>query len=193
MRIPNADHLTQDDIAASNSLADLAARIRAEHEAAAAFLGSGLERAINAGGLLSRSQGTDRSWPVAALARRALPGARADRAGLHAGLLARSRKLDAAKSATVADLSFRDALSLIGHDRPHPQTIAARELRPRARRRRGPRQGRDLGPCVVKRIPDRRQDRALFARNPAIDAAVCEGPQDLAWPAIRNSVSGYWR
>jgi hypothetical protein len=52
MDISPADGLTQADIAASNSLADLAARIRAEHEAVIIFMKKGLERAIRAGELL---------------------------------------------------------------------------------------------------------------------------------------------
>ena len=40
------------DLATSNSLADLAARIRAEHEAASADFNSGLRHAMTAGSLL---------------------------------------------------------------------------------------------------------------------------------------------
>jgi hypothetical protein len=46
-----------DDFSRSNSLADLAAKVRAEHEAIAAVMKRGLEHALTAGDLLNEAKG----------------------------------------------------------------------------------------------------------------------------------------
>ena len=104
----NAAHAQ--DVTASNSLADLAARIRAEHEAATAFLKSGLERAINAGNLLieAKAQLAHGQW-LPWLAEHCQMSERTAQAYMR---VARSfGKLDEQKRNAVADLSFRDALN----------------------------------------------------------------------------------
>ncbi len=96
-------------ITASNSLADLAARINAEHEAASTFMQQGLERAIRAGELLieAKAQLAHGHW---------LPWLREhchvpERTVQAYMRVARSfTKLDDEKRNAVADLSFRDAL-----------------------------------------------------------------------------------
>jgi hypothetical protein len=96
------------DLATSNSLTDLAARIRAEHDASAHALKRGLEHAIAAGSLLieAKKQLAHGQW---------LPWLR-DHCGVPERTaqaymrVARSfGRLDPAISATVADFSFRDA------------------------------------------------------------------------------------
>jgi hypothetical protein len=48
---------TMDDFSKSNSLADRAARARAEHEAIAAAMKRGLEHALAAGDILNEAKG----------------------------------------------------------------------------------------------------------------------------------------
>jgi hypothetical protein len=100
---------TQADIAGSNSLADLAARIRAEHEAASADFNSGLRHAMAAGELLleAKAQLKHGDWQPwlnehCQVAERTAQGYMR---------VARSfNNLDDIKAQRVADLSFRDAL-----------------------------------------------------------------------------------
>jgi Protein of unknown function (DUF3102) len=102
---PTTD-LTQ-DIAASNSLADLAARIRAEHEAVAAFMKKGLERAICAGELLleAKAQLNHGEWLPWLAEHCQIP----ERTATHYMRLARH----ADEIGNVADLTVRGALELL--------------------------------------------------------------------------------
>src|SRR5262249_7618327 len=93
--------------ATSNYLADLAARIKAEHEAATAFIKQSLERAIRAGELLIEAKAKLKhgQW---------LPWLRehcrmSERTGSHYMRLARH----AAEFGNVADLTVRGALELL--------------------------------------------------------------------------------
>jgi Protein of unknown function (DUF3102) len=111
MRTPdNAEPQHAQDVSTSNSLGDLAARIRTEHEAATAFLKSGLERAINAGNLLieAKAQLAHGQWLPWLAEHCQLP----ERTAQAYMRVARSfGKLDEEKRNAVADLSFRDALN----------------------------------------------------------------------------------
>jgi vacuolar-type H+-ATPase subunit I/STV1 len=101
---------TTTDIATSNSLADLAARIRAEHETASAEFNSSLRHAMACGELLIEAKAElnkHGEW---------LPWLKdncemSERTAQAYMRVARSfRNLDDAKAQRVADLSFRDAL-----------------------------------------------------------------------------------
>jgi N-acetylglutamate synthase/N-acetylornithine aminotransferase len=97
------------DLIRSNSLTDLAARIRAEHEAAAAALNQGLQHAIAAGKLLieAKKEIPHGQWLPWLKANCAI----SERTGQAYMRVARSfGKLDETKTQRVADLSFRDAL-----------------------------------------------------------------------------------
>jgi hypothetical protein len=97
------------DLARSNSLADLAARINTAHEAAAAALKSSVIHAMQAGDLLieAKKQVGHGEW---------LPWLKAnfafsDRTARLYMQVARSRADVEAKMATVADLTLRDVLA----------------------------------------------------------------------------------
>jgi hypothetical protein len=97
------------DIAASNSLADLAARIRVEHEAASVALKNGLRHAIAAGGLLieAKAQLKHGQWlpwltEYCSISERSAQG--------YMRVARELGALDEAKAQRIADLSFRDAL-----------------------------------------------------------------------------------
>lgn len=97
------------DLATSNSLADLAARIRAEHEAASADFNSGLRHAMTAGSLLieAKAQIPHGEW-LPWLKDRCTISERTAQAYMR---VSRSfNNLDDTKAQRVADLSFRDAL-----------------------------------------------------------------------------------
>jgi hypothetical protein len=98
-----------DQVAGSNSLADLAARIRAEHEAATADLNSGLRHAMAAGQLLIEAKGQipHGEW-LPWVKDRCTISERTAQAYMR---VSRSfNNLDDTKAQRVADLSFRDAL-----------------------------------------------------------------------------------
>jgi hypothetical protein len=98
------------DIIISNSLADLAARIKAEHEATAAALKSGVEHAMAAGDLLveARAQLKHGQW---------LPWLNtcgiSERMAQRYMRLARNRGAIEAKSDTVSDLGIKGALAML--------------------------------------------------------------------------------
>jgi hypothetical protein len=96
----------------SNSLSDLAARIRSEHEAALLNMRRGLEHAIAAGNLLieAKAQLKHGQWlPWLEEVCPALP----ERTATHYMRLARHAPELESKSATVADLTVRGALELL--------------------------------------------------------------------------------
>ena len=99
------------DLATNKSLADLAARIRAEHEAAAAFMKRGLERAINAGNLLieAKAQLKHGQWLPWLAEHCQLP----ERTATHYMRLARHED----EIGNVADLTVRGALELLAPPR----------------------------------------------------------------------------
>jgi Protein of unknown function (DUF3102) len=100
------------DLAASNSLADLAARIRAEHESALLSMQRGLKPAIAAGHLLieAKAQLHHGQWlPWLAKICPSLP----ERTAQRYMLFARHAPELEAKSATVADLTMSGALELL--------------------------------------------------------------------------------
>jgi hypothetical protein len=101
-------------IETSNYLADLAARINAEHEAARRLVKQGAERAMNAGDLLIEAK--DRvphgQW-LPWLAEHCEISERTAQLYMR---LARARPEIEAKSATVADLSLRGAIAEIAPD-----------------------------------------------------------------------------
>jgi len=106
------------------SLADLAARIRAEHEATAIAIKRGLEHATNAGNLLIEAK--------AQLAQHGqwLPWLRdhcqvPERTASHYMRLARHAHELGAKSATVADLTVREAVALITKPPSPARSIAS--------------------------------------------------------------------
>jgi hypothetical protein len=98
------------DITISNSLADLAARIKAEHEATAASLKSGVEHAMAAGDLLveARAQLKHGQW---------LPWLNtcgiSERMAQRYMRLARNRAAIEAKYDTVSDLGIKGALAML--------------------------------------------------------------------------------
>jgi hypothetical protein len=98
-----------EEITRSNSLVDLAHRIRAEHEAATAALKSGMQHGITAGSLLieAKRQLQHGQW-LPWLADHCAISERTAQAYMQ---VARSfGKLDQSNTQRVADLSFRDAL-----------------------------------------------------------------------------------
>jgi hypothetical protein len=111
--------MTNTDLAASNSLADLAARIRQEHEAASAFMRRGLESAINAGNLLieAKARFQHGEW---------LPWVREhcqvpERTASHYMRLVRhAPELLKAENGNVADLTVRGAIDLLASPPAEP-------------------------------------------------------------------------
>jgi hypothetical protein len=102
----------QPDLSASNTLADLADRIRAEHTAAAVALKDGLQHAIAAGDLLieAKAQVPHGRW-LPWLTEHCAISERTAQAYMR---VARSLgKLGEQKRNAVADLSFRDALQAL--------------------------------------------------------------------------------
>jgi hypothetical protein len=100
------------DLAASNSLADLAARVRAEHEGVARAMKRGLEHAIAAGKLLleAKAQLAHGQWlPWLHQLCPALPERTAQ---LYMRLARHAPELEA-KSASVADLTVTGAIELL--------------------------------------------------------------------------------
>jgi hypothetical protein len=98
------------DLARSNSLVDLAARIKAEHEATTSTLKRGLEHALAAGKLLieAKEQLAHGQWLPWLKEHCGVP----ERTAQAYMRVARSfGTLDDAKAQRVADLSFRDALN----------------------------------------------------------------------------------
>jgi hypothetical protein len=103
--------------AGSNTLADLAVRINAEHEAACAAIKSGAEHAMAAGDLLIKAKAELKqhgAW---------LPWLKqnckmSERTAQLYMRMARNREAIEAKSATVADLSLRGAMAVIAPPKP---------------------------------------------------------------------------
>jgi len=102
--------MSKPDLARSNSLADLAARIRTEHEATAASLKSGLEHAMAAGDLLieARAQLKHGQW---------LPWLEtcnvSERMAQRYMRLARNRTAIEANPTPVSDLGIKGALAML--------------------------------------------------------------------------------
>jgi len=71
-------------VAGSNSLPELAARIRAEHEATGAALKSIIDHSIAAGEFADRGQGQGAAWSMAAVAEGQLRDIGTDGAALYA-------------------------------------------------------------------------------------------------------------
>jgi hypothetical protein len=132
--------MTHDDVTKSNSLADLAARVRHEHEAAADAIKRGAAHAMHAGDFLieAKEQLQHGQW---------LPWLKdhcaiSERTAQLYMRLARDReKIEAAKSATVADLSLREAAAVLAPD-PIEQMRAE-------------------GEAILKRIADARSKHTL--------------------------------
>jgi hypothetical protein len=105
------ENLPAQALDASNSLADLAARIRAEHEASAIAMQRGLEHAINAGRLLieAKAQLKHGQW-LPWLAEHCEVSERT--ASLYMRLARHAPELEA-KAQPVADLTVRGALELL--------------------------------------------------------------------------------
>jgi hypothetical protein len=105
-----------DDITRSNSLADLAARIRAEHEATAIALARGAEHAMNAGDLLieAKAQVKHGEW----LPWLAENCEMAERTAQLYMRMAKSRARIEANPQHVADLSLRGAMAVIAPPKP---------------------------------------------------------------------------
>jgi DUF3102 family protein len=105
---------TPQDLSTSNSLADLAARIRAEHEAALLSMKRGLEHTITAGGLLleAKAQLAHGQWlPWLREVCPSLP----ERTASHYMRLARHADELRTESANIADLTVREAIALIAN------------------------------------------------------------------------------
>jgi hypothetical protein len=97
----------------SSPLADLAARINAEHEAVIHAIGRGLDHAINCGRLLIEAKAQLEHGQWLPWLRDHCPASLPERTASHYMRLARGASELEAKSATVADLSVRDALRLL--------------------------------------------------------------------------------
>jgi hypothetical protein len=109
------------DLARSNSLADLAARISVEHEAATGAVKRGLQHAISAGDLLleAKAQLKHGQW---------LPWLEScglsERTAQRYIRLARNREAIEAKSDNVSDLSVSAALTLVSAPRDFKDDVA---------------------------------------------------------------------
>jgi hypothetical protein len=109
------------DLARSNSLADLAARISVEHEAATGAVKRGLQHAISAGDLLleAKAQLKHGQW---------LPWLEScglsERTAQRYIRLARNREAIEAKSDNVSDLSVSAALALVSAPRDFKDDVA---------------------------------------------------------------------
>jgi Protein of unknown function (DUF3102) len=96
----------------SNYLADLAARIKAEHEAATGFIKQGLERAIHAGKLLIEAKDHLPHGQWLPWLREHCP-ALPERTASHYMRLAHHEDDLRAKSANLADLNISEAVGLL--------------------------------------------------------------------------------
>jgi N6-adenosine-specific RNA methylase IME4 len=106
------------------SLADLAARIRAEHEAVAIAIKRGLEHAINAGDLLIQAKARlahHGQWLPWLKENCAIP----ERTAQHYMRLWRGRDMLADETRNVADLSVREAVALIAKSQRLARIIAS--------------------------------------------------------------------
>jgi hypothetical protein len=123
-----------DMIEGSNSLADLAARINAEHEAVLHSMKSGLEHAIVAGNLLSEAKAhvPHDHWLPWLREHCPIP----ERTASHYMRLVRHADELEEKSANLADLTVTDAVELLAPIAPPPKLmesflIALSEIDPR--------------------------------------------------------------
>jgi Protein of unknown function (DUF3102) len=114
---PTKSKVSEPPAIGDNSLPDLAARIRAEHEAVAAFMQRSLERAIAAGDLLieAKAQLAHGQWLPWLQEHCQVP----ERTAQVYMRLARHAPELKSKSETVADLSVRDAVDLLTEPREH--------------------------------------------------------------------------
>lgn len=108
-----------DDLEFSNSLTDLAARIKAEHDAYIAAVKQSLTRAMAAGDMLieAKAQLKHGQWRQWLAERCGIP----ERTASHYMRLARNRPAIEAEIGTVADLTVRGAVSLLA---PEPEEAA---------------------------------------------------------------------
>lgn len=182
------------DIVTSNSLADLAARIRQEHKAALLNLKRGLEHAIAAGKLLIEAQDALPHGQWLPWLRENFPDSLPERTASHYMRLARHAP-DLAKSATVADLTVRGALELLASGQraltgismsPYAERgVDLRDAPARRARaaRRGNVRGADLGTLLRPRqhCPGAARDRAPRHR---IGSMIGRGSQPAARSAL---------
>jgi hypothetical protein len=193
------------NIATSNSLADLAGRIKAEHEAAGAAMKKGLQHGIAAGSLLieAKDQVPRGQW-LPWLKEHCAISERTAQAYMR---VARSfGNLDESKAQRVADLSFRDALyslsatSLILKDLPeatldralqviedrgHTETLhrAVRRVRVEDARERSLESRAMLPPPTGRRMRIARnptQQQWLLAIGPDVTAATMKDREQRA-------------